>query len=153
MGNLSYVGIFLILCILGILYTIWASARSQKIPVQLRRVGIATQAEVVGLEFVPAVWNSDTIVIPAYYALTLRYCVEQPGKPAVPYIKTLSVGRHIGDNLEVGLYVPVVYLPSNPAESLLESDIKVQSTTGLLAYAKAFFMLTTAVALLTLKAI
>src|SRR5262245_53878343 len=150
MGTLSFVGILLILIILGIVCTIWASARRKRFVVKLCRDGVAVRAEVVELKFVPAVWNDDSIVEQAYYSLTYRFCAQPGGEHQTPYIQTIAVSRFIGDDLEVGLYVSVLYLPGNPAVSMLEAEVNKPGPISMGDYAKVFFMFTTAVALLLL---
>ncbi len=153
MSNLAYVGIFVILCIFGILYSLWASARRDKIALQLRASGIPVQAEVTGLEFIPAVWSNDSVTLEARYSLTYRFYVDQPGEGSIPYAKTITASRQIGDSgdsLEVGLHIPVLYLPGDPAVSMLEANVRSQSPTGMNDYVKVFFMFTTAAVLLAL---
>ncbi len=141
MDNLSYVGIFLILCAMGLLYSLWASARKQKNAAQLRASGIRAEAEVIGLEFVPAAWNDGVMVSEACYSLTYRFYVDAPGEQTTPCVKTLPISRQFGDNLEVGLRVPVLYLPGDPQVSMLEAEVRGQAPTDIREYVKAFMVM------------
>jgi hypothetical protein len=136
MSNLSYVGIFFILCVLGILYSLWASARKQRALLQLRQAGILVQAEVADLQFVQAEWKDGVLKREAYYSLTYRFNVDAPAEQTIPYLSTISVSRQVGDDLEIGLPVPVLYLPGSPQVSMLEAEVQDATPTSVADYAK-----------------